>query len=31
MPQPNVSSPIPRYEQILEELKIVHVGIDPAP
>ena len=31
IPQPNVSPPIPRYELILEELKIVHVGIEPAP
>ena len=29
MPQPNASTPIPG--QILEELKIVHVGIEPAP
>ena len=31
MPQPNVLPPIPGYEQILEELKIVHVGNEPAP
>ena len=31
MAQSNVSPPIPGYEQILEELKIVHVGIEPAP